>query len=276
MITLLLTGSNFTSLLIAGILVFLFFYRSGKAQKIVVAACLLLLALFMKVVSPENKDYAQETIATIAKKEVFATQPPDTALHISQQQVVFLKKAEVVEEKYSFSPTPRQRGLPGKVISYEQTIQYLLAHPLRIPFGTGAGHFSSKLAFKASALGVDGGYPERFTYVDSDFLHNHLSLFLYYFTKGNQHHSIIHTPFSVYNQMLGEYGIAGLAALFLFYFGYFIRRGGGKVYNWLLLLILAAAFFTDYWFEQLSIVIVFELLMFLNIRRNKPSAALNQ
>jgi hypothetical protein len=272
MFTLLLTGSNYTNLLMGVILVFLFFYRSPRAQKIVVSICLLLLVFFMKVVSPENKDYAQVTIAAIANEKVFEMTPQDTAVPLSQKQVVFNKKAEAIEERYSFNPTPLQSRLPGKLISFQETIQYLLAHPMQIPFGAGAGHFSSKLAFRASALGVDGGYPQGLLYIDPDFLHNHLSLFLYYFTKGNQHHSIIHTPFSVYNQGLGEYGLVGLLSLFIFYFGYFIRRGGKEVYNWLLLLILAAAFFTDYWFEQLSVVIIFELLFYLNIRHGAPAS----
>lgn len=263
MCALLITGSNFTNLIIVIVLVILFFFRSSTAQKITTAICLLLLVFFMKVVSPENKEYAEVTIAAVAEHKTIDLTPPDTAFHVSAKEEAFIKKAVAVEDQYTFKPTPGQAKFPGKIISYEQTVQYLLEHPGKLPLGAGAGHFSSKLAFRASSLGNEGGYPAKFVYIDPDFLHNHLSVFLYYFTKGNQHHSIIHTPFSVYNQVLGEYGVLGLVALLFFYFGFFMRKTGKSLYGWLLLGILAGAFCIDYWFEQLSIVILFELLWLL-------------
>lgn len=276
MICLLLTGSNFTNLLVVIVLIVLFFYRSGRAQKITVAVCLALVFIFMKLVSPENKEYAQVTIAAITEKKEFKITPQDTAIPVTQTQIAFNKKAEVIEEKYSFEPTTRQTRLPGKLISFQETVQYLKTHPAKLPFGAGAGHFSSKLAFRATDLGSEGGWLGRFSYIDPDFLHNHLALFLYYFTKGNQHHSIIHTPYSVYNQAFGEYGLAGLLALFGLYFLYFMVRAGKQLFTWLLLAVLGAAFFTDYWFEQLSIVILFELLFFLMIRESGPTASQNR
>jgi hypothetical protein len=268
----LLAGSNLTNLLIGAILVFLFFYKSSRARKITTAVCLLLMVFFMKVVSPENKNYAVVTLATIAgHNTIDVTSQEDTNYHISKKEVLLMKKAEVMEEKFIYKPTKEQAKYPGKMISYQQTIQFMLANPWFVPLGTGAGHFSSKLAFRASSLGTEGGYPARFTYIDPNFQHNHLAVFLYYFTKGNKHHSIIHTPFSVLNQMLGEYGLAGLAALALLYFGFFIRRSEMNVYRWLMLGLMAIALCTDYWFEQLSIVIIFELLWFVDIRQPGPS-----
>lgn len=272
MCVLLMAGSNLTNLLIAIILLILFFFRSSKAQKVVTGICLLCLVVFMKFISPENKNYAAATLTNIAEHKVIdVVTKEDTNYHISAKEVVLMKKAEVMEEKFTFKPTPQQARFPGKIISYEQTIQFLMANPLYLPLGVGAGHFSSKLAFRASGLGTDGGYPAKLTFIDPIFQHNHLALFLYYFTKGNKHHSIIHTPFSVYNQVLGEYGFAGVLALLIFYFGFFIRRARKGLYGWLMLGLLAAAFCTDYWFEQLSIVILFEFLWFMDIRQPSPS-----
>jgi hypothetical protein len=272
-VALLLTGSNFTNLLLAFVLVILFFYRSPVVQKVTTAVCLVLLVFFMKVVSPENKDYAAATIATIAKHEQVNFTPVDTAFHVSAKQEAMIKKAEVIEEKHDFKLTPAQAKLPGKVISYQQTLEYLFGNPKRMLFGSGAGLFSSKLAFRASGLGTEGNYPARYVHIDPAFLDNHLSLFVFYFTKGNQHHSIINTPFSVYNQALGEYGIAGLAALLIFYFGFFIRRNTKGLHPWLLLGIVAFSFCTDYWFEQLSIVILFELLWFIQFRQETETTS---
>lgn len=273
MCVLVMTGSNFTDLLIALLLIILLLFRSSRAQKLVIGVCLLLLGIFMKVVSPENKDYAVATIANIAKHDSIPITPPDTAIHIAQKQVMLIQKAEVIEDKHEFHPSPTQAKLPGKLISYQQTLQFLMAHPWDIPLGKGAGHFSSKLAFRASGLGTEGGYPSRFVYIDPAFQDNHLALFLYYFTKGLQHHSIINTPHSAYNQALGEYGVTGLAVLLVFYFGFFYRRVRRSPYTISMLLLLAGAFVIDYWFEHLSIVLVFELLLFIDIReKGQPNA----
>jgi len=42
------------------------------------------------------------------------------------------------------------------------------------------------------------------------------------------------------------------------------RLKEARSYGLPLLLLMAGAFFTEYWFEQLSVVVLFELLMLLN------------
>ena len=98
------------------------------------------------------------------------------------------------------------------------------------------------------------------------FLSNHLDLYLYYFSKADGLHSIINNPSSVYDQLLGEYGLSGLLSFFIFYIGFFLRKIRRLTYGIPLILFLLAIFFIDYWFEQLSIVVFFELLLFLNIK----------
>ena len=51
--------------------------------------------------------------------------------------------------------------LPGKVIAFEQTFIYMRDHPQKIFFGDGMGNFSSKLAFRATALKIGGAIPEN-------------------------------------------------------------------------------------------------------------------
>jgi len=79
----------------------------------------------------------------------------------------------------------------------------------------------------------------------------------------------MNSPDSVYDQLLAEYGIAGILFFLVFYAGYFIKYHRKKSYGLPLLLLLAGAFATGYWFEQLSIVIVFEAMMLLNIKEAK-------
>lgn len=153
---------------------------------------------------------------------------------------------------------------PGKIIAWEQIFNYFKQHPSKIVTGLGTGNFSSKLAFRTTGLNIAGGYPQKFIYMNEAFISNHLDLYLYYFTKKDEAHSIINNPDSVYNQLLSEYGLLGLSAFFIFYLGFFVKNVRQLTYGIPLLFLLTGIFFVGYWFEQLSIVIVFELLLFLN------------
>jgi hypothetical protein len=142
-------------------------------------------------------------------------------------------------------------------------------NPSQIITGTGMGNFSSKLAFKTTGLNIAGGYPEKFIYMNPAFVMNHLDLYLYYFTKEDGRHSIINNPNSVYDQLLSEYGLLGLGVFFIFYLGFFIKKFKTATYGIPLIIFLSAIFFVDYWFEQLSIIVFFELLFFLNLKEGR-------
>jgi hypothetical protein len=162
------------------------------------------------------------------------------------------------------------RITPGKLLAGRQTVNFFSHHPALLIAGAGMGNFSSKLAFRATALGVAGGYPHSLAYISPWFLANHLSVYLDYFSQKRGFHSLIHAPDAVYSQLLGEYGIAGLVVFFVFYIGYFIRFGRHLTYGLPLILFMLLVFFTGYWFEQLSIVVLFELLLFIDIKEQAP------
>jgi len=155
---------------------------------------------------------------------------------------------------------------PGKILSMEQTASFFRQHISKIGLGMGLGNFSSKLAFKATGLGVSGGYPSKYIYINPAFMVNHLDLYLNFFSKRAGFHSLTNSPFSVYDQIVAEYGLLGLLALAIYYFGFFAAQYQLLTYGIPLLFLMAAVFFVDYWFEQLSIVPFFELLLFLNIK----------
>ena len=161
------------------------------------------------------------------------------------------------------------RKLPGKFIAFQQTFTFLKDHPLKILTGTGIGNFSSKLAFRATGLQMAGGYPQKMSYVSNDFLNNHLNLYLNYFSKDIELHSLVNNPNAVYDQLISEYGLLGFLAFILLYLAFFVKHWRKLTYGIPLLLILLGSFWVDYWYEQLSIVILFELLMLLNIKETK-------
>lgn len=156
--------------------------------------------------------------------------------------------------------------LPGKIIALQQTVGYFQQHPQKIITGAGIGNFSSKLAFKATALKLAGGYPTKFAYIHPDFKSNHFDLYLSYFTRQEKLHSLTNNPNNVYDQLLAEYGLAGIAALVFLYFLFFAKHRRKLTYGIPIMIFTAVIFLADYWFEQLSIIILFELLLLLNIK----------
>ena len=73
----------------------------------------------------------------------------------------------------------------------------------------------------------------------------------------------------MYDQLIAEYGVLGVLAFILLYLAFFVKHLRELSYGIPLLLLLLGSFGVEYWFEQLSIVIVFELLMLLNIKETK-------
>lgn len=166
-------------------------------------------------------------------------------------------------------------NLPGKVTSSFQTLRFLLGHPVKLMTGDGIGNFSSKLAFRVSGLGFAGGYPHKYIYLSPDFLSNHLDVYLNYFSKNTSQHSLSNSPDSVYDQLLAEYGLLGLIAFFVWYIWYFLKHYKTLTYGLPILLVVLAVMFIAYWFEQLSILVFFELLLLLDIKENSPKTQLN-
>jgi hypothetical protein len=196
----------------------------------------------------------------------FQHKDDSTGLKVKLQGFVKAEKPYLPEAAQPTIPT----HLPGKVIAMQQTIGYLNRHPKKALTGDGMGNFSSKLAFKATGLGIAGGFPARYTYISSSFLTNHLDAYLTFFSKSEKFHSLINSPNSVYDQLLGEYGLLGLIAFIIFYAGYFLRGPKKLTYGIPIFILMAGVFLLDYWFEQLSVIVLFELLLLVNIKETSP------
>jgi hypothetical protein len=160
---------------------------------------------------------------------------------------------------------------PGKITAWRQTYNYLSKNPMKAIVGCGIGNFSSKLAFKSSGLKIAGSWPSKYKYINNAFLQNHLDIYLYYFSKTDGYHSAINNPASVYDQLITEYGMAGLAVYLIFYIGFFLKNFLYHSFGIPLIIVVSGIFFFDFWFEQLSIIIFFELLMFLNLKERKAA-----
>jgi hypothetical protein len=206
----------------------------------------------------------QKQKPVIPQPDIHSTsfQHKDDTSALQLKLVEFVKTDSLQKVITAISPVKT----PGKIIALLQTFNYFKQHPFKIITGAGMGMFSSKLAFKISALKIAGSYPEKYAFINSDFKKNNLALYLNYFTKSAGQHSLINTPNSTYNQVLSEYGVAGFFSLVLFYLGFFFKRIKKISYGIPVLLLMSGFFFAEYWFEQLSVVVLFELLLFVDIK----------
>lgn len=156
---------------------------------------------------------------------------------------------------------------PGKLVSYVETFHFAGQGFRHALIGAGAGNFSSKLAFKASNIGVYGKYPSRFTYIGDEFRDNHLKLFVHYFTQPVSEHSVLNTPNSVLNQLLGEYGLIGILLFVLHYLWFFVKHYKHLSYGKIILPMCLCFLCIDYWFEHFTLIIIFETMMLIELYR---------
>lgn len=276
LITVLLASSNFIDILLIGVFLFVFFFHSNRVRKSMVLVYLLLMTVFWAKVSPQNKNYTAQLLSRIDGKNRY--DPPLPLPHPKVND--FVEKENVLERKellVSFMdtlyPAARQDSLTakykdwdrsGRWVAWQELADLYKRYPGRLLLGTGMGNFSSRLAFKTAAVNIEGGYPSRERYIHPLFRDNYLYLYLYYHTRDEGQHSVINKPDSVYGQLLGEYGLIGIGCFFLLYAGFFLQRSHSLSYGLPLLLLLGGSFFTEYWFEQLSVVALFEFLLLLD------------
>jgi hypothetical protein len=195
------------------------------------------------------------------------TPPYQTPTDTTAEERLLLTFISINKSSLPLSARPVYKpGPPGKFTALAQTLHFMEQHPQKIIAGAGVGNFSSKLAFKATGLGFQGSFPSKLVYISRDFLTSHLDIYLNFFSKRTGLHSLSNTPFSVYDQLLAEYGLLGLFAFIMFYGGFFAKYYKQLTYGLPILLLMVPLFFIDYWFEQLSVLVFFELLLLLNIK----------
>lgn len=274
--TMLLAGSNFVDLLLVIVLLFMFIFRSDRLQKSMVIVAMLFVAVFFAKVSPQNGEYVREVMKRVDGKHVY-NEPvpiPNAKDHeFVESGAVMQKEATMKTFEQTLYPSKiedsfklkfKSYNRSGRWVSWQEMVRFFTDHPALIPLGAGMGRFSSRLAYKTAALDIAGGYPVVRRYIHPFFRDNYLFLYIYYHTRDEGQHSMVNKPDSVYGQLLGEYGVAGLVLFCLLYAASLLKGRLHGSYGLPLLLMMGMAFFTEYWFEQLSVVILFELLLLLD------------
>ncbi len=168
-------------------------------------------------------------------------------------------------------------GMPGKLYSLFQTGDYMISGIRPFLLGAGIGNFASNLAVKMTGLGIYGHYPINYLYVHPDFLMYHLYIWVYVYAHTSEFHSVTQLPGNIYSQLGGEYGLIGLSLFFFCYVFYFLKQNRFRVQALIMTGMLLGYFFVDYWFEMVSLTVVFELMMLsraTNTERKNSTATL--
>lgn len=279
LVCLLLTGSNYATIIFFISVAVLFFLITDFKRRIYIASAVVITVLFYALVTPLNAEYLlQKTLHITAtlpnskrdiemevrdrergyREETIA----DTNMPYEVKGIVTRRvPVKTSEESFNFI---RQ---PGKSRSFFQTKRFLESSTRHFLFGTGMGGFSSKLAFNSSGV-MEGSALAKILpqYETSYFRDNHKAIYGYLKTQHIMFHSESNRPFSVYNQLLGEYGVIGFIAFVVFYIWYFFKRINKRTYAMPLLIALLFILNIDYFIESLSVLLFFELLMFMDIR----------
>ncbi|MGE5106260.1 MAG: hypothetical protein ACM3H8_01855 [Sphingobacteriales bacterium] len=157
------------------------------------------------------------------------------------------------------------RNPPRKFTSFKQTYSYATSNVINFMIGAGPGNFSSRAAFVFGGEYVSW-LPITMVYRSEAFEHNHFQLWNKEILSHPYQDGTANQPFSIYNQLLGEYGIVGLLVFIFLYIGYYLKKYSSFTYGRYLLVFILLIALMDYWFEYISIMILFEVLMFLQIK----------
>lgn len=156
----------------------------------------------------------------------------------------------------------------GKIVSFKQTLDFVASDPIVLLFGAGPGNFSSKLAFSTSGVLKRDLNLANNSQITQSFKENHLKLYCYFFSKDLGAHSITNIPFSSFNQVLGEYGVIGVFLFLIYYIFFYLKRFKLLTYGKYLVLIIIPVLLMDFMFEELTMILLFEILLLLDLKQS--------
>jgi len=215
---------------------------------------------------PLNKHDTVSYLARVAELGEMNEQHKDPASNVRIDQRQLKNSFELIYGiPVEYTPLANY-SKPGKIYSYLQTIDFVKGNFVHALFGAGMGNFSSKLALKMTCLKLQGNYPTKYLYASPSFMEGHMYATLYFLSQNIALHSILNLPYSIYNQLLGEYGILGILAFGIWYLGYFLRHVKKASYGLYVMLAALIFFNVEYWFEMGSLTIIFELFLLMDLK----------
>lgn len=233
------------------------------------------------VVSSENVEYALFSIDAKKNQEVAIQKTveqnlikADTAGVSAVQKIDTLPiDRDTVIPRYldqRFAVTvDHLHNFKGKMLSFQETYDYLTSSTSAFLFGAGPVRFSSVTAQRMAGYDDSRIFKKILPrYKSKEFTENHFLILKARTEDQDKYRSALNWLDSFYNQILGEYGLLGLLLFLIFYVGYFLKRIKYVTYGfWLSVIMVPFALFS-YMFEHLGPIVIFELLMEMNVKEN--------
>lgn len=294
----LLAGSNFATLALVVCLGILVWVQRNRMQVWIASfSVMLTVVAFYVFVTPVNARYMLTKFETILGRKVVADEQYQLGLdtqvlsylerHASgdsssvdaHEDSLFLQDPqhnEALERllshkslvRYDFSQTS------GKKLSYQQTWHYLKSDAATFLFGSGIGGFSSNLAFNFSGVVDNSAMARMFPHYETKaFRENHRRIYESMKYSHVIFHSESNKPFSIYNQLGGEYGIVGLLLFGLGYVLFFIRKISYRSYALPVIVAMLLVSNLNYFFEGLNLYLFIEVLLFLDVKEKNEQFA---
>ena len=287
----LLSFSNIINIVfVVALVIYALFSANRRKYALVLANIGLCIATYM-ILNPNNFNYVRKTIGLSVNNEKEIMPEVVTAKKskgesrqarlkyvndstAANQKIVLSGRDELFNRNYDRFVTYRDadiKAAPGKKIALLQTLQFMKHKPVAAVFGAGIGNFSSRLAFQFSGRDSSRLFMKLPKYAHGYYFMNHLLIYDYMRQLPNEYHSIKHFPNNFLSQLLGEYGLIGLGLFLVFYLWYFYKRIRNKPYFLVIWLCAAGFLMLDYMYEFFNVMVIVELLLFLEIKQQEPA-----
>jgi hypothetical protein len=288
---LILPFANIITLIFLAAIILYGVFSRDKTQRLLVITNVVLCTIFYACVSPENYNYMKKTIGLSVNDEkeimpnVLFGETKSAKARAARRQLKYVNDSSAADQKIfmadrlllfkqnyheftTYYPVDIART-PGKKIAVLQTINFLKRNPITAIFGAGVGNFSSRLAFQLSGRDSSRLFSILPKYCSGYYFKNNLLIYDFMISLPLEYRSIKHFPNNFFSQILGEYGLLGLALFVGFYITFFYRKTPNKLFLLILLTCSASFLLLDYLYEYFNVMVVFEMLLFLNIKEQE-------
>lgn len=288
-----LSFANIFNIIFVFVLLVYLLFVEGSRRRLLAASGIVLCFLMYVTISPDNYNYLKKTVGLSVNNEreimpqVIMKRQGDTARigpttvkyrndsAAADQRIEMIDRALLFNddfEGYKTYDTVDITKDPGKKIAVLQTLGFFRDKPLMLVAGAGIGNFSSRLAFQYSGRDSSRLFMKLPKYAHGYYFKNHLLIYDSMRQLPLEYHSIKHFPNNFFSQLLGEYGLAGIALFFVFYLRYFYRNVADKRFFFMLLMFTSACLMLDYFYEFFNVMIIFELLLLIDSRTGEKFA----
>jgi len=258
-----LTTTNFANIIFLPVLLVLLFVKRDRQSRITILYSLGLFLFFSILISAGNISYMKESVSNESIQHMSISPTDADTSNKSAHADSARQASKRITIIYGRLARPN-----GKMLSWKETWSYFISSPQHALFGAGIGNFSSLLAIRTAH--IYGKQHSRFyehvpEYIHPDFYANHYQIMKDVYALPEGYHSARHMSHSFPNNIVGEYGLAGVFFFLLGYVWYFLKRGVGSGYFLVIMFLTGGYLWFDYLFEYLSVMVFFELFFWLHL-----------